>query len=94
MPRLTRGKLAVVGVALLPPPGCCLPEQAVGFHPVTIEPSQQLMLWMALRITGVNPYSPCSGFTLEQLNVRYVVLKIAREEAIALRTPISFRTPC
>jgi hypothetical protein len=75
-------------------PGCCNPGNAIAFHPVTVEPDRQLMLWMSLRVTGVNEYPPCSGFTLERVLVRFVVLKIARAEPIALRTPISFQTPC
>jgi hypothetical protein len=75
-------------------PGCCRPGDAVNFHPISIPRGKQVMLWITLRVTGANPYPPCSGFTLQEITVEYVVLGMPREQRIALRIPLSFRAPC
>ncbi|MEU8074951.1 hypothetical protein AB0B31_05830 [Catellatospora citrea] len=73
---------------------CCRPEDATAFRPVTVGPNDQIMIWLALRVTGVSPYPPCSGFAVETADLRYHVLRFPRTQSLPLRTDIAFRTPC
>ncbi|GAB4051140.1 hypothetical protein GCM10028775_26470 [Catellatospora paridis] len=73
---------------------CCRPEDAGPFRPVTVSPDDQVMIWLTLRVTGANPYPPCSGFALEAADVSYHVLRFPRTQSLPLRTDIAFRTSC
>jgi hypothetical protein len=75
-------------------PQCCRPQDAKPFHRVNLGTDDQVMLWLVLRITPANFYSPCTGFTLESADIRYRVMGMPRSQQLPLRTKIEFQAPC
>lgn len=73
---------------------CCRAEDAKPFHPIDLRAGGEVAVWLALRVSPANPYSPCTGFTLESAGLRYQVMGITRSQRLALRSPIVFRSPC
>ncbi|MBX6750571.1 MAG: hypothetical protein IRY85_13035 [Micromonosporaceae bacterium] len=73
---------------------CCLPQHAEPFRAVEIKAGDEAMVWLTLRQTGASPYAPCSGFTVQTVEVTYRVLGMPRSQLIALRTGLSFAAPC
>lgn len=76
------------------PRECCRAQDARPFRRLTVRAGDQVMVWLALRITGANAYPPCSGLTLTNATIRYHVLRFPRTQALPLQTAINFRTPC
>jgi hypothetical protein len=70
------------------------PEQAEPFHPVDLNPRAEAVVLLTLRITGANPYEPCSSFALVSIDVRYRVLGMPRSQSIDLPTGLSFEAAC
>jgi hypothetical protein len=75
-------------------PNCCLPQQAEPFHPIGVGAHDEAIVFLALRLTGLNPYVPCSSFTVVNAGLRYRVLGMQRSGRIALPNGLSFRAPC
>lgn len=73
---------------------CCVAADAEPFRPITLGTDDQVMVWLALRVTAVSPYPTCAGFTLESAGLRYQVLGIVRSQRLPLQTKIAFHSPC
>jgi hypothetical protein len=73
---------------------CCRPQDAEPFHSVMIDPGDEANVWLTLRLTGTNPYDPCSGFTVANTEVAYRVLGQHRRQSVALPMGLSFNAPC
>ena len=66
----------------------------VPFHTVTLEPDEQLLLWLTFRVSVPSGIEPCIGFGLSGLWISYSVLDTERVESVDLPRWAGFKTAC
>jgi hypothetical protein len=70
-------------------------EMAEPFHPVEVDTHDEAIVWLMLRVTDAFTPISCGGYwDVVQVQVRYRVLGMQREQWITLPKDVTFRTPC